>query len=175
MKSPTLSETAEQYRTRLEAYVKGKDPIEMQREAPNTVAALIVGVSDPELRRQPAPGKWSVTEILMHLADDELVSSWRYRQILEHDLPELASFDQDLWARLGDYAGWKPRDALAMFRLLREANIRMFGHLTAEDWRRCGMHRERGRISVRDLCRHMAAHDINHIIQIRRILGRGET
>jgi hypothetical protein len=147
----------------------------MQREAPNTIAALIVGVSEQELKREPAPGKWSVAEIVMHLAEDELVSSWRYRQILEHDLPELASFDQDLWAKLGDYTAWDPKDAFAMFRLLREANIRMFGHLTPEDWQRCGIHNERGRISVWDLCCHMAAHDVNHIVQIRKILNRSQT
>jgi hypothetical protein len=58
---------------------------------------------------------------------DELTSTWRYRQMLEYDSAELAGFDQDLWARLGDYESWKSQEALEMFRLLREANLRMFG------------------------------------------------
>jgi len=166
------TETVEQYRTRLATYVEGRDPIAMQREAPGTIAGLIEGVANAKLKDQPTPEKWSVTEILMHLAEDELVSTWRYRQMLEHETPELAGFDQDLWARLGDYASCEPRDALAMFRLLREANLRMFMHLTPEQWQRSGVHSERGSVTVRDLCRHMAAHDINHIDQIRQILGR---
>lgn len=167
-----MAETAEQYKTRLEAYTAGKDPIAMQREAPRTLASLIEGAADAELTRRPAPGKWSVAEILAHLAEDELTSSWRYRQMLEQDGVELRGFDQDLWARLGDYASWSPQDALAMFRLLREANLRMLAHLTDEQWQRHGVHTERGKLTVRDLCRHMAAHDINHIEQVRKILAR---
>lgn len=165
-----MQETADQYRMRLASYVEGKDPIAMQREAHRSIARLIQDVTAARLKERPRPGKWSVTEILMHMADDELVSSWRYRQILEHDCPALAGFDQDMWQRLGAYSSSEPNDALQMFRLLREANLRMFERLSPEQWERAGIHEERGKISVRDLCRHMAAHDINHIHQIRRIL-----
>ena len=57
-----------------------------------------------------------------------------------------------------------------MFRLLREANLRMFGTLTPEEWQRHGFHAERGRITVEDLARHMVAHDVYHIMQVRRYL-----
>jgi len=166
-----MTETAEQYKTRFESYTAGKDPVAMQREAPRTLARLIENVTEAKLTQRPAPDKWSLTEILAHLADDELASTWRYRQMLEHDGPELPGFDQDLWANLADYTSWKPADALAMFRLLRHANLRMFAHLTPEPWQRQGVHLERGRLTVQDLCRHMAAHDINHIEQVRRILA----
>ena len=167
-----MAETAEQYKARLASYVEGKDPIAMQAEAPGTLARLIEGVAQAELCRRPAPGKWSVTEILAHLAEDELSSSWRYRQMLEHDAPTLLGFDQDLWARVGDYPSWSPQDALQMYRLLREANLRMFAQLTPEQWQRHGEHSERGKITVHELCRHMAAHDMNHIEQVRAILRR---
>lgn len=166
-----MAETAEQYKARFAGYVAGKDPVVMQREAPRTLASLIERATEAELKRSPAPGKWSVTEILSHLAEDELTSTWRYRQMIEHDGVELPGFDQDLWAKLGDYAAWQAKDALTMFRLLREANLRMFAQLTPEQWQRHGVHSERGKLTVRDLCRHMAAHDINHIEQVRRILG----
>lgn len=165
-----MTETAEQYKARFEGYVAGKDSISMQREAPQTLARLIEGVSDADLVRRPAPGKWSVSEILAHLAEDELSSTWRYRQMLEHDGLTLHGFDQKLWASWGDYASWKPQDALAMFRLLREANLRMLTRLSPEQWQCHGVHEERGTLTVHDLCRHMAAHDINHIEQVRKIL-----
>jgi len=63
------------------------------------------------------------------------------------------------------------QDAFEMFRLLREANLRMFARLTPAEWLRHGTHAERGRITVQDLARHMAAHDQNHIDQIRRALA----
>ncbi|HET6178821.1 MAG TPA: DinB family protein [Candidatus Sulfotelmatobacter sp.] len=167
-----MTETSEQYKARFATYVAGKDPLAMQREAPQTLAVLIENVPESKLKQCPAPGKWSVTEILAHLAEDELSSTWRYRQMLEHDGLQLQGFDQDLWANHGDYASWQPADALAMFRLLREANLRMFARLTPEQWQRHGVHRERGKITVQELCRHMAAHDINHIEQVRRILSQ---
>jgi hypothetical protein len=166
-----MSETAEQYKNRLAAYVEGKDPIAMQRGALNALASLVEGAAPARLKQSPAPGKWSVLQIMAHLAEDELASSWRYRQMLEHDCPELIAFDQGLWAQLGDYSSWEPADALAMFRLLRQANLRMFARLTPQQWERYGTHTERGKVTVRELCRHMAAHDVNHIEQIRKILS----
>ena len=88
----------------------------MQHEAPVILKRLIEGVSDSKLQARPAPGKWSVGEILAHLAEDELATAWRYRQMIEHPGSELASFDQDLWAKLGGYASWNPKEALELFR-----------------------------------------------------------
>jgi hypothetical protein len=58
-----------------------------------------------------------------------------------------------------------------LFRLLREANLRMFRRLTADEWERFGLHAEHGKITVKYLVRHMAGHDMNHVDQIRAILG----
>lgn len=165
------STEAEQYKARLAAYVEGKDPSEMQRDTPRTLARLIEGVSAERLKQPPGPGKWSICSILAHLAEDEIASSWRYRQMIENSGTILMGFDQNEWSRLGDYDSWKPDEALAMFRLLREVNLRMFARLTPEEWQRFGMHTERGRMTVRDLASQMAGHDVNHIEQVRQILA----
>jgi DinB superfamily len=167
-----MKETPEEYRARLEAYVTGRDPLEVQTATSAALARLVDGVPDAKLRKPPGPGRWSVVEILAHMAEDELVTSWRYRQMLERNGAALAGFDQDLWARLGDYASWAARDALEMFRLLREANLRVLRALSPEQWERTGHHEERGPMSVRDLARHMAGHDENHVRQISALVGR---
>jgi uncharacterized damage-inducible protein DinB len=166
----TLS-AAEQYKARLAAYIEGQDPIEMQRDTPRTLARLIEGIPGEKLKQPPAPGKWSICSILAHLAEDEIASSWRYRQMLENSGTALPGFDQNEWARLGDYGSWEPREALEMFRLLRDANLRMLARLTPEEWQRFGMHTERGRMTVKDLASQMAGHDMNHIEQVRQILA----
>lgn len=163
-------ETAEQYAARFASYVEGRDPLAMQRKAPQTIATLISGVPAQQLKTRPAPERWSVVEIIAHMAEDELSSSWRYRQMIEHNGAPLLGFDQDLWAKLGDYQSWQPQEALAMYRLLREANLRLLEKLTPEQWESAGVHAERGPLTVRQLARHMAAHDINHIKQIERLL-----
>ena len=173
--STMSTETTNQYKARLAAYVQDKDPIAMQRAAPDILSHLIDGKPGELLSRRPAPGKWSVNAILAHMAEDELVSSWRYRQMIENSGAALPGFDQDEWARLGDYESWTPREALEMFRLLREANLRMFDKLTPQEWQCYGVHAERGRITVEDLARHMAAHDRNHIDQVRSLLARPDS
>lgn len=147
----------------------------MQAATPGLIATLVKGIPDAKLSQRPLPDKWSVCEIIAHLAEDELATSWRYRQMIENSGSALASFDQDQWARLGDYRAWKPADALDMFCLLRNANLRMLSRLTGDEWERYGVHAERGRISVRDLARHMAGHDMNHVDQIRSILTTKES
>lgn len=162
---------AEQYKARLAAYVKDKDPLAMQREAPCMLARLIDGVPTEKLKHSPARGKWSIGAIIAHLAEDELVSSWRYRQMIENSGTSLPGFDQEVWARLGDYDSWEPQVALEMFRLLRQANLRMLTNLTPEEWQRFGIHSERGRMTVKDLASQMAGHDMKHIEQVQQILG----
>lgn len=99
-----------QYQADLEAYTSGKDPLVMQSYTPRMIANLIAGMPESPLRQRPVPDKWSVVEIIAHLAEDELVSSWRYRQMIENSGCALSGFDQDEWARLGDYASWIPAD-----------------------------------------------------------------
>ncbi|MCU1238562.1 MAG: DinB family protein, partial [Candidatus Solibacter sp.] len=69
--------------------------IAAQRGAADVLARLIDGVADEGLCRAPAPGKWSVRAIIAHMAEDELASSWRYRQMIEHADVALPGFDQD--------------------------------------------------------------------------------
>ena len=170
-----MPETPEQYKQRLAGYVENQDPLAIQRETPSRLAALIDGISSGQLTRRPGADRWSIVEILAHLAEDELTSTWRYRQMIEHNGAALEGFDQDLWARLGNYRAWNPREALELFRLLREANLRMLTALSPYEWNCFGIHAERGKLTVRDLARHMAAHDTNHVIQIERLLSIDET
>jgi DinB superfamily len=166
-----MPDTAE-YLARVRNYAEGKDPLALQKETPTILQHLIAGASADQVTRPPAPGKWSVGEILAHLAEDEIATAWRYRQMVEHNGIELPGFDQDLWSRLGDYASRSPEESLELFRLLRQANLQFLGQLSPEQWECYGIHAERGRITVRDLAAHMAGHDANHVEQIRNILGR---
>jgi len=164
-----MADTSE-YLAHIQSLAAESDFLAAQREAPELLAKFISGIADAQLRQRPQPDKWSVGEIIAHLAEDELVTSWRYRQMLENNGVQLAGFDQDLWARASHYETWTPQDALTMFRLLREANLRLLDGLSPEDWQRHGIHAERGKITIQNLARHMAGHDRNHLEQVRKIL-----
>jgi uncharacterized damage-inducible protein DinB len=159
------------YLARIRRYAQDKDPLELQKQTPVLLAELVTRASDEQLTSRPSKDKWSIGEILAHLAEDEIATAWRYRQMVEHTGIGLAGFDQDLWARVGDYASRVPHESLTLFRLLRGANLQFLQRITPEQWECFGIHAERGRITVRDLVVHMAGHDANHIEQIRKILG----
>lgn len=158
-----------EYLKKIRVLGEGKDPIVAQAETIDRLAALLHGIPESQLSRRIQPTKWSIVEIVAHLAEDELVSSWRYRQMLELPGCDLRGFDQDRWAAYGRYEEWNIADACTMFRLLRAANLRMLERLTDDEWQRHGIHEERGQITVLDLARHMAGHDANHLEQIRRL------
>jgi uncharacterized damage-inducible protein DinB len=164
-------ETIAEYKARIASYVTGKDPMAVQRETPHALAQLLSGVPDNKLRERPQPERWSIAEVLAHLADAEIGASWRYRQMIEQSGCALSPYNQELWNELGDYRSTRPADSLELFRLLRESNLRMFDRLTPEQWERYGMHAERGKMSVRELALQIAGHDLNHLEQVRKILG----
>jgi hypothetical protein len=159
-----------QYLERLGGLTAGRDPLSIQEITAPAIAALIQYEAEARLQVRHGPNKWSVVEIIAHLADDELVASWRFRQMLERPGCLLPGFDQDKWAAYGRYGEWNSQEAVDLFRLLRNGNLRMLRSLNSEDWMCYGEHAERGLTTVRSLAIHMAGHDLNHLEQIRSLL-----
>jgi hypothetical protein len=145
------------------------DPLGVLRATPGEVRRIVVGRS-PELTARPeGPGKWSMRQVVQHLADSEIVGAFRYRMILAHDRPAIAAYDQDRWAERLRYADSDLAGALAQFDVLRAANLRLLAGTTAEERRRVGVHAERGEESVEHTMRMYAGHDLVHLRQLKRI------
>jgi len=151
--------------------VEGKDPLKTQSATPKTLESLLKRAPASKLRKRPAPDKWSVAEILAHLADTEIVVGWRIRSILGAPGTAIQAFDQDAWAAAGNYAKRDPRKSIEQFRAVREANLALYKSLSPEQWKHFGLHAERGEESLQRILHMMAGHDINHILQIERILA----
>jgi hypothetical protein len=165
-----VNETPQEYTKRMLGNVEGLDPRKIEAETPKKLERLIKGVPKPKLRKRPAPDKWSVAEILAHLADSEIARGWRMRQILAAPGTPVQAFDQDVWAISGHYEKRDPHKSVELFRVLREANIALLKSLTPEQWKHHGMHAERGQESIEHIVRLNAGHDINHIKQVERIV-----
>jgi hypothetical protein len=165
-----MQETVQNYTQRLLSYGEGKDPLRLQQAAPKKLALLLKGKTGKQLMRRPAPDKWSIAEIVAHLADAELAISWRIRQILSNNAVPIQAYDQDVWAKTFDYARRDPRQSLANFRSLREANVALLKSVPRKLWDNYGIHEERGNESVSHVVRMVAGHDLNHLQQIQRIL-----
>ena len=165
-----MAETTQQYTQRLLSYGEGKDPLRLQQAAPKKLASLLKGKTAKQLMRRPAPDKWSIAEILAHLADAELAIAWRLRQVLTNNAISIQAYDQDLWAKTFDYARRDPRESLANFRVLREANLALLKSVPRKLWENYGVHQERGNESVSHVVRMVAGHDLNHLRQVEGIL-----
>jgi hypothetical protein len=167
-----MNETPQQYTKRILDYMDGKDPLAVQAATAKELERLIKKVSTAKLRKRPAPERWSVSEILAHLADAEIVGGFRMRLILGSPGTPIIAFDQDKWAISGHYDTCDPRKSLQQFRVLREANLVLLKSLKPEQWKDYGMHSERGQESIEHMVRMFAGHDINHLQQIEKILVR---
>jgi hypothetical protein len=149
--------------------VGDQDPLSVLRETIDALPHAIAGLSPPQLRQPERPGKWSITQVLQHLADTEIVGAWRFRLILAQDRPQLTGYDQDLWADRLAYADAEPTAALDVFAAVRRANLRLLERATPEDLKRVGLHAERGEESVAHLRSLYGGHDLLHRRQIARI------
>ncbi len=164
-----MQETPQQYTQRMLKHVKGGNPLSLQKATPQRLARLIRGLNRKRLTTRPALGKWSIAEILAHLADAELVIGYRMRLILGCNGTPIQAFDQDAWALTLNYKGIDAKRSLETFRLLRENNLRMLKSVARSLWKNYGMHQERGKESVEHIATMMAGHDQNHLLQIERI------
>jgi DinB superfamily len=164
-----MQEMPQQYTQRLLSHIEGKDPLKVQRQTPKKLAELIRGLSRKHLTRKPAPGKWSITEILAHFADVEIVVAWRLRHILSNNGAPVQAYDQDVWAEIFDYAHCDAEDSVKFFQVLRTRNLAMLKALPQEFWEHYGMHQERGKESIAHLVRLYAGHDLNHLAQVENI------
>jgi hypothetical protein len=171
-RSEFMEETVEQYVQRIIGYLGDKDPVRVQAGTVPKIERLLKRVPAAKLKKRPAPGKWSVAEILAHLADDEIVTAYRMRSILGAPGTPIASFDQDKWAESQVYAKRDPAMSLRVLRTMREANLALLKSLRPEQWKQFGVHSERGEESIERLAQLMAGHDINHLGQIEAILTR---
>jgi len=165
-----MPETVQEYTQRLLTYAGDKDPLRLQQAAPKKVASLLKGKTRKQLARRPAPGKWSVAEIVAHMADAELAVAWRLRQVLSSNATPLQAYDQDLWANTFNYSRRDPRQSLASYTAYREANLTLLKSVPRKLWDNYGVHQERGNESVNHVVRMVAGHDLNHIRQIEGIL-----
>ena len=146
-----------------------RDPLSVLRQTPQALEEATAQVPAALLAKPEKPGKWSMLEVIQHLADSELIGAYRFRMILAHDRPEIQAYDQDLWASRLRYAEANLTDTLQQFSLLRRLNVALFERLSPAERTRVGVHTERGPESLDLMMRLYAGHDLVHLKQLARV------
>ena len=162
-------EHATAYTTAVLDLLGSADPMGVLRDTPSALTRGIDGLDGAQLSHPETADKWSIVQVLQHLADSELVWGYRLRMVLAHDRPAITGYDQDLWAARLHYEEADPHRALQEFDMLRGTNLRLLARASAGDLARVGVHAERGEESVAHMIRLYAGHDLLHLAQIARI------
>src|SRR5215471_17333077 len=93
-----MIETPQQYTARIVGILGGRDPRTVMEATPGRLHSLVNSATPDQLNWKPSPTRWSITQILAHLADAELVGAWRFRTVLERDGVALQAYNQETWA-----------------------------------------------------------------------------
>ncbi|MDI6767293.1 MAG: DinB family protein [Bacteroidota bacterium] len=157
------------YAKQLVLYVVDKEPLEVFESTPSAIAKAIRGLSNNQLQKSPKKGKWSIAQILAHLADGEIVLSYRFRKIISEPGSKIEKYDQNKWAVNLHYEKTDCRKKLALFTALRNENVKLLKSLSLKEWKRYGIHSERGKENVEKMLLLYAGHDMNHLKQIENI------
>jgi len=162
-------EQAREYTSAILGLLGRRDPRDVLRATHDALRQAVAGLSEVELSVPEAPGKWSIRQVVRHLADAEIVWGWRLRLGLSQDRPTITGFDQDAWAERLHYDAAPVEEALAEFAALRRTHLKLVSTASEADLARFGVHAERGEESVAHMMKMYAGHDLLHLAQIDRI------
>lgn len=151
-----------------------KGLLEVLRTTPGPLKAALKGVPRKLLLWRPAPGKWSMLEIVCHMRDMERDAYLaRYRRILAEEQPKLPDIDGEVLAIERDYRSQSLSVVLRDWAALRKENLKLLKGVKGAAWQRVGIHETAGRLTMDDfLRRHAVGNDEAHLGQIDAIKRR---
>ena len=165
-----MQETPQQYIQRMLGLVEGQEPVQVQKTTAEKLTKLLQGLDQQKFTRRPGTDKWSIAEILAHLADAEVVAAWRLRLVMGQNGATIQSFDQNAWADTFNYQQRDARASLETFRVLRASNLALLESIPEKLWDNYGTHQERGKETVTHIVSMYAGHDLNHLRQVEAIV-----
>lgn len=136
---------------------------------PALVREALAGTGPATLNRRPPGENWSMRDVVIHLADSELVAAVRLRLVLAGDEPELPIYDADIWKRKLLYIFRDPEAAMSGFQQARYGTAELLRECASDAWERTGNHPQLGPLTVADLVLFGADHVDEHIAQLRSL------
>lgn len=147
-------------------------------QGPERIGYALSTLAAADLKARPIEHKWSIQEIVIHLADSEIMGAARIRQTLAQSGRDFAAYDEAVWAEqlaYQDGSSQSVEEAVALFTALRRTTSRLLRRATAQDWEKTGHHAEHGYVTLRQLLELYADHSERHLAQIlerRRLLDK---
>lgn len=134
----------------------------------NEIFHILKNLSNEQINYKPAENKWSVHEIITHLADTEVQSHVRFRTILANKVPYMVYFDEMDWSIILEYTQINSEESLEVIKLMRRVNYNLLSRLKPEDFNKRGIHSTHGELTLKDLVNSYINHVDTHLVQINR-------
>lgn len=157
---PNPSEYGEYYGKYI-ALVPEGDYIPTFQEITATTHNLLTSISEEKSLHRYAPGKWSIRESWLHVADTERIMCYRALRFARGDEKELAGFDQDPYVALSEAQARSWRSIVEEYFAVRQATLAFYRNLPADAWTRKGV-ASGNPWTVRALAYTAAGHDLHH-------------
>lgn len=139
-------------------------------QTPILIEKILWATTEEQLQWKPAMDRWSISEVLAHLAEVEVLGfRERIQKMLDKDSPPLESYDQNAASAAGKYSGGKAREHLKKFCHERDRSLSWLRYVPAAMVSRTGQHAELGQITIGQLMNEWAFHDLGHIRQITEL------
>jgi uncharacterized damage-inducible protein DinB len=108
----------------------------------------VAGLSREDLTAKPGPGKWSIQELVLHLADSDSISIDRMKRILTEENPPLLYADETAYVDRLYSHDQSLEDALTLFEVGRRQFARVLKKLPNEAFERVGTHNRKGPVTM---------------------------
>ncbi len=170
---PQTDEYASFYAGYVQRVPDGADVLALLSRQPDELKALLQSIGDDSANRRPAPGEWSIKEVVGHLCDCERVFAYRALRVARADGTPLPGFDQDAFVQATDFNARSLASLLDEFSYQRRANVQMVSALSDEEAARTGT-ASGNPVSARALIYIMAGHVNHHVESLKTDYGVGD-
>jgi len=143
--------------------------LSLLEKTPFLLETMLRDLPEDLLRWKPAAERWSIGEVLGHLADMEMVYADRTRRIVTEDTPTLQKYDAAGTVVVGDYVRGSAAENLAFFIKTRRSTVILLRSIPAESGEREATHSDLGNITLHQMLSEWASHDLGHLRQIAEL------
>ena len=168
---PAPHEYAPFYVRYIESVPEGSDLPALLEDQAAELESLLAELDDAASLHRYAPGKWSIREMVGHLADAERIMTYRLLRIARGDTTPLPGFEEDDYVTAAAFDRRAMADLLAEFQAVRRASLALIRSLDTEAFARRGTVNQNP-ISAAALAHILFGHTAHHLTVLReRYLG----
>ncbi len=138
-------------------------------KTPILLETMLRDLPEDLMRWKPSAERWSIAEVLGHLADIEMVYADRTRRIVTEEDPRLQKYDPTSTVVIGDYVRGSGSENLAYFIKMRRSTVILLRSIPADSGEREATHSELGNITLHQMLSEWASHDLGHLRQIAEL------